>query len=125
MRLEQQEAAAIRKAVAALPGRRGRGSPYPDELRERVVAYCRARREQGAAMSTIASEVGIIWQTIDRWVSSGTSVGLVKSAGFERFEIVDTPASIANGRFIVRGPKGLCIEGLDIDALAELIRRLS
>ena len=121
----EQEAAAIRKAIAALPGRRGRGSPYPDELRQRVVTYYRARRKQGAAMSTIASEVGIIWQTIDRWVSSEVPVGLMKSAGFERLEIVDTPAPIANGRFVVRGPGGVCIEGLDIDSLAELIRRLS
>jgi len=125
MRGWQQEAAAIREAVAALPRKRGRGNPYPDELRQRVVNYYRARREDGATVQSIALDVGIIWQTIDRWVSTGGPKQAGQSAGFERLEIVEGPASAPKKQFVVRGPGGLCIEGLDIDSLAALLRRLS
>jgi hypothetical protein len=121
----QQLAESIRAEVSAFKGRPGRGNPYPETLRCRAVEYYRERRKQGAALPGIAAEIGIKWQSLGRWVSSDAPVGLTKSAGFERLEIVDTLAPATNGRFVVRGPGGLCIEGLDIDALAELIRRLS
>lgn len=124
MQTWQQEAAAIREAVGALPGKRGRGNPYPDELRQRIVDYYRARRNDGATMMSIASEVGIIWQTIERWASAAETMPM-QSGGFERLEIIEATVSAPQKRFVVRGPGGLCIEGLDIESLAALIRRLS
>ncbi|WP_170319340.1 hypothetical protein [Polyangium spumosum] len=45
---------------------------------------------------------------------------------FERVEVIDLPASaLQRGPLVVRGPGGLLIEGLDMDSLVELVRRLS
>ena len=125
MRMEER-AAAIRAEIAALPGRRGPGNPYPKELRERIVEYCRVRRKQRISIPKISSELGIGIPTLRNWTSSKDTPGVkMASAGFERLEVIDAPTNSITRQFVVRGPAGLCIEGLDIDTLAELIRRLS
>lgn len=121
-----EEAAAIRAEIAALPGPRGAGHRYPVALRHRIVGYCLARRKQRVSMAKISLELGIGVPTLRLWTSPKEMRAMgMASAGFERLEIVDTPGNSTSGRFVVRGPGGLCIEGLDIGALAELIRRLS
>ncbi len=125
MRMED-EAAAIRAEIAALPEWRGPGNPYPKELRERIIEYCRVRRKQGGSIPKISVELGIGIPTLRNWTSSKTTAPVkMTSAGFERLEVIDAPTNSTTKQFVVRGPGGLCIEGLDIDALAELIRRLS
>jgi hypothetical protein len=121
-----KEAAAIRAEVGALVGRRGRGNPYPAELRRRAVEYFHARRKQRISPAKICLELGIGVPTLRNWTSpkKAHSVG-TRSAGFERLAIIDVPVSAPPSGIVVRGPGGLCIEGLDIEALAELIRRLS
>lgn len=123
MRIEE-EAAAIRAEVGALVGRRGRGNPYPKELRRRAIEYFRARRKQRISPAKISLELGIGIPTLRNWTSSKGAPG-VQIAGFERLEVIDAPTNSTAKQFVVRGPAGLCIEGLDIDKLAELIRRLS
>ncbi|MDC0746054.1 hypothetical protein [Polyangium mundeleinium] len=45
---------------------------------------------------------------------------------FERVEVIELPASVPQrGPLVVRGPAGILIEGLDLDSLVELVRRLS
>ena len=125
MRMEE-EAAAIRAAVGALVGRRGRGNPYPEDLRRRAIEYFHARRKQRINPAKICLEVGIGMPTLRSWTSpKKTRVVAMHSAGFERLEVIDAPVHLTNARFVVRGPGGLCIEGLNVDTLAELIRRLS
>lgn len=121
-----EEAAWIRAQVGAIVGRRGRGNPYPDEVRRRAVEYFFARRKQRISPAKICLELGIGVPTLRSWTSPPKRriVG-IGAAGFERLEIVDEHAGSAKERLVVRGPGGLCIEGLDIDSLAELIRRLS
>jgi hypothetical protein len=122
----KEEAAAIRAEVGALVGRRNRGNPYPEELRRRAIEYFRARRKQRISPAKISVELGIGIPTLRSWTTpKKTRIVGMDSVGFERVEIVNESASSTNGRFVVRGPGGLCIEGLDIDNLAELIRRLS
>ena len=120
----KEDAEAIRAEVGALVGRRGRGNPYPEELRGRAIEYFRARRKRQISPAKISEELGIGIPTLRNWTSPKRARVEMASAGFERLELIDAPTSIA-ARFVVRGPAGLFIEGLDIDTLAELIRRLS
>jgi hypothetical protein len=124
MRMEE-EAAAIRAAVGALVGRRGRGNPYPEGLRRRAVEYFRTRRKQRISPTKICLELGMGIATLRSWTSPKRARVEMASAGFERLEVINASSSLTTARFVVRGPAGLCIEGLDIDTLAELIRRLS
>ena len=122
----ERQAAAIRAEVFALGDRRGRGKAYPEELRRRAVAYFVACRAEGMAITEIGAHLGIPWQTLQKWASvADATLVTTNGAGFERVEVMDTSSSTQRGRVVVHGPRGLCIEGLDVDMLAELIRRLS
>jgi hypothetical protein len=103
-------------------GRRHRGNPYPDWVKREAVDYVQARRASGVTVSKAASELGIASFTIVRW---GTQNGLALGRG--RFVPVSIQPEITQirGNLIIRGPAGLCIEGLDLDGLAALIKKLS
>jgi len=103
----------LRRAVEKI-GARGRGVPYPKELRGQIVEYTRARRDAGVTLETIGKETGVPWKTLSRW--SGASR---RPKAFRRVEVV-SPAAVLT----VHGPHGVRIEGLDLDGLAQLLRRL-
>lgn len=122
----KEEAAWIRSQVEAMVGRRGRTNPFREDVRRRAVDYFFARRKQKISPAKIALEVGIGLATLRSWTSPKKRVALgMVPEGFERIEIGEARTQSTEARIIVRGPGGLCIEGLDIDALTQLIRRLS
>lgn len=127
MRMEQQ-AAAIRAESSRIEGRRGRGKAYPPALKLKAASYYSTRRAQGASQRDIGLELGISWQALQRWATQLDVTPLVPSLApeFGRVEVIDIPASAhSTGTLLVRGPAGLVIEGLDLDTLVELVRRLS
>jgi transposase len=101
-------------------GPRGRGRGYPKGLLEKLLSYTVARRRQGASIVEVASEVGINFRTLGRWL------GERKAGRFGRVEVVATATSAAAAArtIVVHGPRGLRIEGLDLAAVAELVRRV-
>ena len=124
----KQQAAAIRAEVSRIEGRRGRGKAYPLALRRKAASYYSARREQGASQREVGLELGICSQTLQRWATQLDVTLHVRALApsFERVEVIDLPASAPRrGPLVVRGPAGLLIEGLDLDSLVELVRRLS
>ena len=106
----------LRTALSKL-GEMGRGKRYPRALLEKMLSYTVARRRQGATLLAVGGELGMNWKTLARWV------GERKAA--PRFERVQVAAPAAAPRtLVVHGPRGLRIEGLDVDGVAELVRRL-
>lgn len=107
----------------------GRGRRYPKRLQKRVVEYYRLRSSQGLSDKEIAAELGILWKTLQRWQKqTAQAPNSTHAPVFEPVHIVDPPvdaATTTRNTLVVRGPAGLCIEGLDLDGLAELVRRLS
>ncbi len=100
-------------------GPRGRGRAYPKGLLEKLLSYTVARRRQGASIVEVASEVGINFRTLARWL------GARKTARFDRVEVVATPVTTGVATsIVVHGPRGLRIEGLGLAAIAELVRRV-
>ncbi len=63
---------------------------------------------------------------MQRWAAAHGDTPLLPpaQAGFERVEIVEAPPPARRSSIVVRGPAGLHIEGLDLDALVELLQRL-
>lgn len=97
--------------------RRGRGRAYPTALRNRVATYMEARRAEGASVPIIGAELGMCVSTLLRWTKARPS-----TAAFERVLVVADRAPPS--ALVVHGPCGLRIEGLDLAAVAELVRRL-
>jgi predicted transcriptional regulator len=112
MESEREE---LRQVLAKL-GPRGRGKRYPKDLLTRLAAYGRARREQGATMFEIGSELGVTHRVVERW--------LREAGKMKRFRRVQIIGELPKQRVTVRGPHGLVVEGLDIAALADLLRKL-
>jgi hypothetical protein len=109
----------LRQALSKL-GPRGRGKAYPKGLMGDLLSYTVARRRQGATVRAIADELGMSWQTLSRW-TGGRKAG----ARFERVEVVTAPASAPRALLVVHGPLGLRIEGLDLDGVVDLVRRVA
>lgn len=115
----------LRTALSKL-GEMGRGKRYPRALLEKMLSYTVARRRQGATLLAVGGELGMNWKTLARWL------GERKAARFERVEVVapapatptPTPVAMAAFPIVVHGPRGVRIEGLDIDGVAALVRRL-
>jgi hypothetical protein len=104
---------AIRRQVAAEQedGQRR----YSDELRGRAARYARERQAEGARGAQVATELGLPWITVRRWLGEDDA-----RPAFLRVEIAG-PAAM---RAILHGPRGLRVEGVDAHFLAELLRAL-
>jgi transposase len=109
---------------AALAGRGGRGRAYPEALRRRAVAYFYERREEGAAVADIGPEIGLSWSTLARWEREMRGHD-EPSPTFELVHVASSATTASSQGFVVHGPAGLRVEGLDMDGLVELLRRLS
>jgi hypothetical protein len=109
------------KAEVAKLGPRGRGRPYPKGLLEKILSYTVARRRQGAKLIEVAAELGLQGQALSRWLGEKRRVNR-----FDRVEVVAAPsvAVPASSTIVVHGARGLRIEGLELAAVAELVRRV-
>ena len=67
----------------------------------------------------MAIELGMQNQTLSRWLGEKRA-----AKRFDRVEVVAEPAASIAAPILVHGPRGLRIEGLDIAAVAELVRRV-
>lgn len=108
-----REARELARRVARL-GRRGRGMQYPRQLRERIAAWVRARRQQGDWWCDLSRAIGVSAETLKRWAADhGTSqIALVP------VEVLDAPPA---GTVTLVSPTGLRIEGVAVvDAIAIL-----
>ncbi len=110
---KNQELQRIKSALAKRP--KGPGRRIPPEVRCLIARYAQRRVSEGAAQAKIAKEVGVCGQTLCNALKRERADMLVPVRVLN-----SAPASAT-----VRGPGGLTIEGLDIEALAELIRALS
>ena len=106
-------------------GPRGRGRPYPKGLLEKILSYTVARRRQGAKLIEVAAELGLHDQALSRWLGEKR-----RAKRFDRVEVVAVAPSVAAvaaaaaSTIVVHGARGLRIEGLELAAVAELVRRV-
>lgn len=116
----KRAAAKIRAGVATL-GARGQGRRYPEALKREVVAYLTARRKAGRGLKTASVELGIPERSIKLWSSTPRPSG---KPAFVPMVVTAPAAERTTPEIVVHGPGGIRIEGLDLAALAELVRRL-
>ena len=96
--------------------RRGLGARYPGGLQQRILDYYRERAERGVGVKQIASELGLSWKTLWRWNSATRSK-------FQRVEVVGADEA-PHRTHVLHGPRGTRVEGLGLDEIADLMRRL-
>jgi hypothetical protein len=111
------ESEQIRKAVEECAGR-GRRQRYSDELRDRIIKHTMSRRKAGADLVSIGAELHVPWRTLARWCAANRKA----QRSFHPVEVVAKTAKTET--ITVHGPCGIRIEGLGMELVAELIRRL-
>lgn len=113
------EGEALRAEVGGF-GPRSPSRRLPEELKRRVVAWAEARRACGAGTAELEQRVGIPWTSLSKWMT--------KSSPRPSSPLPLKPVSVVPARAgshpILKTPSGLTVEGLDVDGLAELLRRL-
>jgi hypothetical protein len=98
---------------------------YSDELADRAGQYAAARRNSGAGLKAVATELGVWESQVVRWLNR------LKGEGFREVSVVvPEPSSVGRvvqtapgqrpGNLVVTSPRGFRIEGLTISALREL-----
>ena len=117
----EKQAATFRAQVADL-GPRSRTTAYPIALRTPALRFVRARLAGGSSLTAAAAELGLGVDTVRRWQAGGRGRRL-RRARVRPVVIVSAPPTAP--ALVVHGPAGLRVEGLDVVALAELLRRLS
>jgi hypothetical protein len=111
--MSQNDISSIRRAIAML-ARNKHLRRYPPGLRARLVSLVHAHRER--SLWSLAKELDMAPQTLEHIVA-GNSAPLVPVR-----VVREHPSRAA---LVIRGPRGIVVEGLDVDGVAELIRALS
>lgn len=101
----------------ATSDRTGPGRGYPPALREEVVVFVRSL---GASVRPVevADALGLPAATLARWLHGASP----EAASFRPLQVIDV-----EGRpdgLVLHAPCGVRIEGLDLESLAALLRRL-
>jgi len=132
---EQKSKVVQLKAAVAAASRTRDGVPL--ETRSAVVALKVEARQSGTTARVLAAALGLHESTLCRWErevgvsrAPAAPVEKVRGASFRMVQVA-APASPAvspsatRGLRVAHAPSGLVIDGLDVDSLAALLRRMS
>lgn len=99
------------------------GKHYPAHLRKAAVAYWENARARGISRHRISRDLGMNLTTLTRWCpETGATSAIGAMVPVEVVEQVPSESYVEVPRIVVHTSSGLRIEGLDIKALAELVR---
>jgi hypothetical protein len=126
--MKHTAAIGLRRQVELVRGG-GARARLPVELKQAVLAHVRARRERGVTWSAIEDEVGVSAKRLHTWlrvVSRAKSpAAVVVQPRMVPVRVVSRPVSALRGEIIVRGPRGVTVEGMSVADVAELLAELS
>ena len=88
---------------------------YPAALRRRITDHVREQRGAGVPLNEIARAIGISSTLLHRWE-------LRLSQKFRRVELAVAPQKTS--RWSLHAPRGVRVEGLSLEDLVEVLRRL-
>lgn len=97
-----------------------RVGPFEPELRERLIAYAQRRWAEGATMQDVADELGVSGHTVSYWRAQRRGAPALR-----RVQIISERPLAPERRVTLRGPAGTAVDGLSLDEVAELWRKLA
>jgi hypothetical protein len=113
------ELARLKSEIQAVD-KRGTATRYPDALRDRVVKFIEARRQAGLGIAAACRQLGLPVQSVQYWRKTRSGSAIVP-VGFAPVTIVESPGP---NRFTLQGPRGIRVDGLTLQDVVELMRRL-
>lgn len=101
--------------------RQGPGRGWPRSLRTEVVAFVRSRGPS-ASLTQMAAELGVPAATLARWMRKAAPSAC---ADFRPVQLIEGDVRDRSSSYTLLGPCGLRVEGLSLDALAALLRKVA
>ncbi len=142
---EEQAARVSKLKMAIAVTTRADGAPH--DVRAAVAELKKELKLVGTTARSLALALGVHVTTLCRWErevvmassrrGAARGDGATRGAGFRRVEVVESavkaprlaaapvPVVARQGLRVVHGPSGLIIDGLDVEALAALLRGMS
>ncbi len=114
--MRDQEREALKAAIVA--NRRTRRGPFSSELRERLIAHVDQARARGDSVETISHALGLCSKTVYGWLSKA------RPGRLRQIQVVSERPAQAHGALSMRGPAGTSVEGLSVDDVVVIWRRL-
>lgn len=121
--MSEDETKALRAAVEQKQREQGRG-PFEAELKEQLIAHVKRRYAGGESVGKIARSLGLSEQTVWSWRKQ-FHAKKSGSAKLRQVAIALVEPQTEKRQLVVRGPAGLTVEGVTLDELVELWRRLA
>jgi DNA-binding transcriptional regulator YiaG len=119
MTMRNDEGEKLRREIGRRESTRGR---LRRELRERCERYAATRSAAGASQKIIAAELGVSAMSVQRWLRARPAA---RATAMVPVRVVAPRAPLeSTPRIVVMTPRGLRVEGLDLDALCTVIARL-
>jgi len=124
--MDLKETAARLKAQAEAQSGRGTRWRFDDTFRAQVVAYVRARQEEGGTQEEAARELGLSAWTMSRWSRQRKPTQQSEGSGADFHPVaVKREAQAGASALVVHGPGGMRVEGLTLKQVAALLRELT
>ena len=96
---------------------------FSSEARVLALGYAHKRLGAGASSTEVASELGLVGWTLQRWLQQEQRGDAGQVEGFVQLKVKAPPSPAAG--VVVHGPCGVWVEGLEVEGIAQLIRSLS
>jgi hypothetical protein len=112
------EGETLRREIGRRKSTRGR---LARSLRERCEAYAARRAAEGASQKSIAGELGVSAMSVQRWLRVKPTT---RVSAMVPVRVMAMPPSESAARPVITTPRGLRVEGLDLDALCVVLERL-
>lgn len=93
---------------------------YSTTLQHQAVEYWLTRQRQGEGLRDVAAALGVAPWSLHRWTRAYR-----QHVRFHPVQVIEDPPAPTDARLVVvMHAEGLRVEGLDVPAAAELLRRL-
>lgn len=116
----------IRKQLAAARRRSAGRTQYSHQLKGEVVAVATALQDVGHSRQSVSRELGLNPVTLADWVRKAATVGEETEASMLPVAVVSADEVPHDSQHpVVHGPLGVRVEGLDVEGVADLLRRLA
>ncbi len=106
-----------------LSERRENKGPFSKGLRERLNNFLKARFQEGEPLKRVGAQLGLSHATVQYWKARWGEQNK-PGAKLRRVEVVSEEA-VASRTVTLQGPAGTRIDGLSLDEVAALWRKLS
>ena len=116
MKTANDEATKLRREIGTRASMRRK---LPRELRERCARHAARRVAEGAGKKEIANELGVSAMSVQRWLRAIPVTSMVPVR-----IVAPAPTLTSADRVVVITPRGLRVEGLDLDGVCTLVARL-